>query len=414
MNIQIVITFLNAVFPNPSSRARRRDGAYPLHSTGIRSRRNSQATSVRSLARNTRERGDPASYGGAPSRKARPPQFSLSAASASVTQRPAKMGTAAGSNRERGGGRRRGALRLAPRVRVHVHRGRRLPAGFHGRPDPGQLRLRRADPGRGMRVAPRGNAPGVRALARARHGQGAAGSRVVGQRPPVTARDVAILASIGTKTAGRLHRPLLRAVLGRVRDGPGSEKTCVGAIGSLFDGSPVVIEFFACVAVASLLVLPWLLPAHRARRAFLRVLWDCLGYAFCFPAFGPFASKTTTDGDARDAAAMRRQNSVRERLLAAGGEGETDETNVLDTETIRIETRRLRGGLGDDAELAVVVGAVARRPRARAAGRRRADIRGADAVAREFTACLFVASSWRRRGHPGRRREAGRAVRGFR
>ena len=174
------------------------------------------------------------------------------------------------------------------------------------------------------------------------------------ERPPVTARDVAVLASIGTKTVVGFIGLYSGLCWDESRDGAGSEKTCVGAVGSLFDGSPVVIEFFACVAVASLLVLPWPLPAHRARRAFLRVLWECLGYAFCFPAFGPFASKTTTDGDAREAAAMRRQNSVRERLLAAGGGGrarltrrrprwtstktETYWDTETETETIRIET----------------------------------------------------------------------------
>ena len=116
---------------------------------------------------------------------------------------------------ERGGRRRRGALRLAPRVRDHVHRGRRLPPGLHGRPDPRQLRLRRADPGRGMRVAPRGNPPRVRALARAGHGQGAAGTRVAGTRAHHRARRRGPRVHRHQDHRG-IHRAVLRAVLGRI------------------------------------------------------------------------------------------------------------------------------------------------------------------------------------------------------
>ena len=218
------------------------------------------------------------------------------------------------------------------------------------------------------------------------------------ERPPVTARDVAVLASIGTKTVVGFIGLYSGLCWDESRDGAGSEKTCAGVVGSLFDGSPVVIEFFACVAVASLLVLPWPLPAHRARRAFLRVLWECLGYAFCFPAFGPFASKTTTDGDARDAA-IRRQSSVRERLLAGGGEGETDETNG-------------HGNDPDRDDVASVADSVMTQSSPWWSERSPVDLAHvlvADALTSaglmlwqgEFTACLFVTSSWRASRTPG-------------
>ena len=70
------------------------------------------------------------------------------------------------------------------------------------------------------------------------------------ERPPVTARDVAVLASIGTKTVVGFIGLYSGLCWDESRDGAGSEKTCAGVVGSLFDGSPVVIEFFACVAVA--------------------------------------------------------------------------------------------------------------------------------------------------------------------
>lgn len=237
------------------------------------------------------------------------------------------------------------------------------------------------------------------------------------ERPPVTARDVAVLASIGTKTVVGFIGLYSGLCWDESRDGAGSEKTCVGAVGSLFDGSPVVIEFFACVAVASLLVLPWPLPAHRARRAFLRVLWECLGYAFCFPAFGPFASKTTTDGDARDAAAMRRQNSVRERLLAAGGggEGEVDETSsAMDVHENRnvLGHRNGNGNDPDRDDVASVADSVMTQSSPWWSERSPVDLAHvlvADALTSaglmlwqgEFTACLFVTSSWSASRTPG-------------
>ena len=66
-----------------------------------------------------------------------------------------------------------------------------------------------------MRVAPRGNPPRVRALARAGHGQGAAGTRVAGTRAHHRARRRGPRVHRHQDHRG-IHRAVLRAVLGRI------------------------------------------------------------------------------------------------------------------------------------------------------------------------------------------------------
>jgi hypothetical protein len=58
------------------------------------------------------------------------------------------------------------------------------------------------------------------------------------ERAPITARDVAVLASIGTKTIVGYIGLYSALCWDESRDGIGSEKTCVGVVGNLFDGSP--------------------------------------------------------------------------------------------------------------------------------------------------------------------------------
>jgi hypothetical protein len=150
------------------------------------------------------------------------------------------------------------------------------------------------------------------------------------ERAPITARDVAVLASIGTKTIVGYIGLYSALCWDESRDGIGSEKTCVGVVGNLFDGSPVVIEFFACISVMSLLVLPWPLPAAGARRGFLKVLWECVGYVFCFPAFGPFTqTKNYTPGISRQSSVR----DIRERLLAPE-EATATEGERLDADSV--------------------------------------------------------------------------------
>lgn len=220
------------------------------------------------------------------------------------------------------------------------------------------------------------------------------------ERAPITARDVAVLASIGTKTIVGYIGLYSALCWDESRDGIGSEKTCVGVVGNLFDGSPVVIEFFACVSVMSLLVLPWPLPAAGARRGFLKVLWECVGYVFCFPAFGPFTqTKNYTPGISRQSSVR----DIRERLLAPE-EATTTEGERLDADSVEDDANGALLETPDD-DAASVADSVMTQSSPWWHERSPVDLAHvlvADALTSaglmlwqgEFTACLFVTSSW--------------------
>ena len=111
---------------------------------------------------------------------------------------------------------------------------------------------------------------------------------------PVTSAEVAVCAAAGT-VAVTAFVTLYSSLCWDFSRDRGDH--CAGIAGGYFSGSPVVIEFSACIALFALFASPWPLPAWRARVGLARLALECLVHAIRPPGCQP-RRRSRDDDDA--------------------------------------------------------------------------------------------------------------------